>query len=582
MQAVHNNRLQLTYPFTGLMLISSFINGGKMKLPFGTLASRKNNKLYWLLGFMLFYILSVITHLSYFPLNGDEPRRAIVSLEMLHSGNFIRPTTMGWEYYNKPPVYNWFIALCMKLTNSSSELAVRLPSLISLLVWGYCNYVIVKKILSPAIAALSSVFLVTSFDIYFWGLSNGGEIDVFYSLIVYLQVMSLFYYNLKRKWTALFVASYAFCAIGLLTKGFPSILFQGFTLLALCVFNKSPRLLFRWQHILGLAGFFAIAGGFFYTYSFHGNAGNYLADLLKESFNKSAFGENADKLVKKVIEYPGSFFKILLPWSLLLLLLFKKHRFRLWQNPVVRFCFLFIIFNIGPYWFTGHPRMRYAYMFLPFCMIILAYIFYQFKEEYPALITKIFKYLVLFFVVVLIAIITTAFFAAVNYVWLSIAALLLLFYILLYNKLRQYAVWYFAGGIVVLRFAYALVFIPVKYDKTKLRYDHEMAAIAAANNFQPVSIYKKPDQLDLIIDLKVTKLNLGTIPAIPYMAYQMPYYYYRSSGQLITYDTVLLANKNYIGFGSDLKGLAIDTLYSFKDYNQNDEEVMLFRKKADK
>lgn len=553
-----------------------------MKSPFRTLALQENNKLYWLLGFLFLYILSVIVHLSYFPLNGDEPRRAIVSLEMLHSGNFIRPTTMGWEYYNKPPVYNWFIALCMKLTGSSSELAVRLPSLISLLVWGYCNYVIVKKILPRTIAALSSVFLITSFDIYFWGLSNGGEIDVFYSLIVYLQVMSLFYFNLKNKWTALFVASYAFCAIGLLTKGFPSILFQGFTLLALCVFNKSLKLLFRWQHILGLATFLVIAGGYFYSYSFHGSAGNYLADLLKESFNKSAFGENADKLVKKVIQYPGSFLKILLPWSLLLILLFKKHRFRLWQNPAVKFCFLFIIFNIGPYWFTGHPRMRYAYMFLPFCMIILAYIFWHFKEEYPALMNRIFKYLVYFFVVVLAAIIVTPFFAAANYGWLVLAALFMLVYILFYNKLRHYAVWYFAGGIVLLRFAYALVFIPVKYDKTKLQYDQEMGAIAAANNFQSVSIYKKPDQLDLIIDLKVTKLNLGSIPAIPYMAYQMPYYYYRSSGKLVTYDTILMDNKNYIGFGSDLKGLDIDTIYSFRDYNQNDEEVMLFRKKSGK
>ena len=104
------------------------------------------------------------------------------------------PTTMGWEYYNKPPVYNWIMTFCMFLTDSTSEIPVRLPSLIFLLIWGITNYYIVKRILPASIALLSSLFLVTSLDIYFWGLSNGGEIDIFYSIIVYLQVIFMFYF----------------------------------------------------------------------------------------------------------------------------------------------------------------------------------------------------------------------------------------------------------------------------------------------------------------------------------------------------------------------------------------------------
>lgn len=89
------------------------------------------------------------------------------------------PTTMGWEYYNKPPMYNWIIALCMFLTDSTSEISVRLPSLIFLLLWAVCNYFIIKTtFICVPIALLSSLFLITSVDIYFWGLSNGGEIDI--------------------------------------------------------------------------------------------------------------------------------------------------------------------------------------------------------------------------------------------------------------------------------------------------------------------------------------------------------------------------------------------------------------------
>jgi hypothetical protein len=103
-----------------------------------------------------------------------------------------------------------------------------------------------------------------------------------------------------------------------------------------------------------------------------------------------------------------------------------------------------------------------------------------------------------------------------------------------------------------------------------------MATIAIENKFQPISIYRPPDTLDLIIDLKISKINFGTIPAIPYIAYQMPYYYYRFSGKVVRYDTILQQNKNYIGFRSWLKEMKPEILYSFKDKNQNNDEIVLF------
>src|SRR5258705_6898626 len=154
---------------------------------------------WWILAFFVFYILAVLIHLNYYPLNGDEPRRAIIAIEMRHSGNFIMPTTMGWIYYNKPPIYNWLISACMFLTGSENEIPVRLPSLIAILLWSIINCQVLKKIVPREVAALSSLFLMTSLDIFFWGLNNGGEIDIFYSFIVYLQVISIFYFNLQKR-----------------------------------------------------------------------------------------------------------------------------------------------------------------------------------------------------------------------------------------------------------------------------------------------------------------------------------------------------------------------------------------------
>jgi 4-amino-4-deoxy-L-arabinose transferase-like glycosyltransferase len=532
---------------------------------------------YLLVALVAIYVISVLVHLSYYPLNSEEPRRAIVAIEMLHSGNYVMPTTMGWEYYNKPPVYNWLISLCMWLTGSTSEMAVRLPSLIFILIWGFCNYHIVKKLLPAEIAFLSSLFLVTSFDIYFWGLSNGGEIDIFYSFIVYLQVILIFYFNQRQRWLSLFVLSYLFCAIGFLTKGFPSLVFQVLTLAALCAFNKSFRQVFKWQHLAGIAAFTIIVGGYLYAYSFYSSPGILMADLLKESFNKSAFGENSVRLFSKITSYPFSFFKILLPWGLLLLLLLKKHSFRLWTNPVIRFAILFILFNIPVYWFTGRPRMRYVYMFLPFCMIIIAYVYYYFREEYPRFVQRITRYGVVVFAVIFAVIIIAPFFLRSDFTFALAGVLVYATYVLLARRRNAYTyIGFFAGGIVMVRLVYALVFIPVQYQATTLKYDREMKEMAVANNYQPVTIYKKPDTLDLVIDLKLSKLDFGTIPAIPHLAYQMPYYYFRATGQLVRFDTVIQRNRKYIGFRSTLNGLNPDILYSFRDKNQFNDEVVLF------
>jgi len=530
-----------------------------------------------LAAFLALYVLSVLLHLDFYPLNGDEPRRAVIAIEMRNSGNYIMPTQLGWEYYNKPPVYNWLISAAMFLTGSESEYPVRLPSLVFLLLWGLCNYLILRKIIPSGVAALSSVFLVTSLDIYFWGLSNGGEIDIFYSFIVYLQVMSLFYFNQRRQYAALYLASYFFCAIGLLTKGFPSFLFQGLTLLALAVFNRSPRVIFRWQHLAGMAVLALIVGGYLYAYSFHSSPARLVFNLLKESVNKSAVGEYSERLLQKVAEYPANFLKILMPWSLLLLLLLKKKSYGFWKHPFVRFSLLFILFNIPVYWFTGHPRMRYSYMFMPFAMVILAFIYTEARTAFPTLLQKVYKLLFIPFLLIFGLVASLPLMVKVPWGWYVFTLAAMTVYLIYYNRISRFRSWYFAGGIILARFALAAVYLPGWYDSFQQKYDRYLYEMAASNDFGPVSIYARPDTLDLSIDLKIARIPYDTIPAIPFLAYQIPYYYYRASRHIVTFDTILQPRRSYIGFRSALHEPGLQILYGFSDKNHNGDSVLLFR-----
>ena len=53
---------------------------------------------------IILLIVSLFINLGMQPLYLEEPRRAIIALEMIFNKNFIVPTELGEFYYNKPPL----------------------------------------------------------------------------------------------------------------------------------------------------------------------------------------------------------------------------------------------------------------------------------------------------------------------------------------------------------------------------------------------------------------------------------------------------------------------------------------------
>ena len=278
-------------------------------------------------GLVVLYCLSVLINLGKLNLRVEEPRRAIVAMEMLKSGNFIEPHTMGWSYYNKPPVFNWVVAGFMKITGSDSEFICRLPSVISLLILGLCQYLFSRRYFGKNLAALSAFFTITCADLYFYWLSNGAEIDVFYSLIVYLQVTSIFWFHERRKYFSLFIWSWSLCAVGFFTKGYPSILFQLLTLVALCIYARSIKIIFKPQHIAGITSFLLLSFLFLYAYSFYNSPAVLLLNLLKETLLKSAMGQESVGKFYKIFTYPLMLLRVIGPMVPVTTLLIKETSF---------------------------------------------------------------------------------------------------------------------------------------------------------------------------------------------------------------------------------------------------------------
>ena len=68
------------------------------------------NKKFFLLALALLPA-ALLIHLGVMVFIDDEAIRALVAQEMLWSGNYISPTMHGDIYLNKPPLFNWVLAL---------------------------------------------------------------------------------------------------------------------------------------------------------------------------------------------------------------------------------------------------------------------------------------------------------------------------------------------------------------------------------------------------------------------------------------------------------------------------------------
>ncbi len=329
---------------------------------------------YLLWATLALLLWGLFSTLGVMDLRGEEPRRALVALEMIYRGEYLRPTVHGWSYYNKPPVFNWLVAGCYLLFGSFDNWVLRLPSTLAFLLTGLINYFIVRRWVNERVALLSSIFFLTTGHLLYFATVLSGEIDLLYGLIVYLQVIAIFVAFERRRYFNMFLLSYVLMGVGFLIKGLTSLPFQAFTLLAAAAWYRQWRVLFGWRHLLSMVIGFGTIALYFYRYSFEDDAWLFLFRLLKEATEKSASESKVSAVGLNLLTFPLQLIADLLPWILAAGLLFtRRGRKSLLENPLITFSLLFIASNIWLYWTAPGTHSRYHYMFFPFFTLLSAW-----------------------------------------------------------------------------------------------------------------------------------------------------------------------------------------------------------------
>jgi 4-amino-4-deoxy-L-arabinose transferase-like glycosyltransferase len=344
------------------------------------LYSFTKNERWALAGTLLLLLPALLLNLGIVPLYAEEPRRATVALEMLLRGNWLVPTINGEFYQLKPPVFNWLLASMYSLNGSPTEFITRIPSIISLLSLGLVIFLVGKKYVSFSFGALSALLFVTAAGNLFFN-ALLAEIDLFYSLITYTSLISLFHFYQQKKYTALFLVVYLLGAVGTLTKGLPSLVFTGLSLLAFFIVNKDFRKLFSLSHFTGILLYVILVGSYFFIYSKHGDAITYLLNLSVES-GKRFSGDTFWDYLSHMALYPLDTLMNLLPASILIIFVFRKSFFKdIRENAFLKFALLMLIVHFPVYWLPPGGRQRYIIMLYPFIIQVLAYFFLVYFEK---------------------------------------------------------------------------------------------------------------------------------------------------------------------------------------------------------
>lgn len=214
-----------------------------------------------------------------------EPREGLVVRRMVEEGDWILPkrsSEHGWTIASKPPFFHWLGAVTASAMGETSEVAVRLPSVLLgaatvIAVWA------VGGTLLPGIAAFAgAVVLATTFE---WVRAvSSARVDG--TLAALMTFALLFFYRgimrggLSRSEA---LAAYACAACATLTKGPVGFVLPGLVVLVALLALRRLALVPRLRPFLGAAVIIVVAGGWYFAAWYLGGESFFRKHVLKEN-----------------------------------------------------------------------------------------------------------------------------------------------------------------------------------------------------------------------------------------------------------------------------------------------------------
>ncbi len=306
--------------------------------------------------------------LSLLPLVGEETRWATAAREMLATGDWAVTRQQGQVFAERPPMTVWLMALGGWLRGDVDSIAVRLPSIIAVVLTSLVVFLYTRAFAATTTAFVAALVYATFGQVLQIG--RLGESEATFALFVGTSLLSWHLGYVRGWWPVLtWSIGFGFAALAALVKGPQApVYFVAITSFYL-VYQRDWRYLFNWQPLIGGCVFAATIAAWqipFYLRTDWQHVWATWAGLAGDRFHLWGVLEHA-------VTYPVETFVCLLPWSpMLVALAWPSVRRRVIERyDAAVFLVIAMLVAYPTVWLAAGARGRYFMPLYPLAAVLM-------------------------------------------------------------------------------------------------------------------------------------------------------------------------------------------------------------------
>ena len=331
----------------------------------------------------IFAFLVFFTKLWQGPLGGDESCYALLSREILRTGDWLvlhHPFFSDWHnYYEHPPLYMWVTAFNFKLFGIT-DFAAKLFSAVT----GFASVIVLyftgKKIVDRDFGFIAAFVLVTTQ--YFLDYGRKARLEIPLAFFILLSFFFLAYCLKERKLIWAFLSGVA-TSFAFLVKGVPAFASILIAIIAFILYKDSLQNKLRNIAVFVLGA--AVVIGPWVFAQFYFDDGRFFDWYIFKQVGWSLSGRTTNpapnsQVGSELLYYPGRLLlEIMVPWGFFGLIgIWEVFRRKTFQNDFFKYLAMFAaILVILAFSMIQLKKARYVLPAVPFLAILAAEVFYD-------------------------------------------------------------------------------------------------------------------------------------------------------------------------------------------------------------
>jgi len=306
----------------------------------------------------------------------EETRRAVIARTMMDSGNYLVPYLAEQIYLNKPPLFNWLIALVSLPGGEVTEFTGRLPSVLSLITLALLMVFTAGRHLDAPARWLLGIGVLFTGELMHKSVL--ATMDATFTLLVSAGLWTWYLLDERgRRGLALWLPPAVFVAGAFLTKREPALLFHYLGIGAFLLTRGRFLELFRPPHLLAAAVTAALVLLWLGPMIYLAGPAAVLENLQQQVLSRGlspAFGDYLEHFLRYPLEIliaalPTSVLLIALAWPSVRRAVHARH------GRLFVFAAVVVLINLPVYWFRADSAVRYFLPMFPTMAVLAAMVF---------------------------------------------------------------------------------------------------------------------------------------------------------------------------------------------------------------